>query len=53
MIKSDYKDFVKKGQFECSFCHSDHYAQKGVDFPMQLVANDTVKQLIVKRPKVP
>ena len=31
MIKSDVKDIVKKGQFECAFCHSDHCAPEGVE----------------------
>ncbi len=26
MIKSDNKEVIKKGQFECSFCHADHCA---------------------------
>jgi hypothetical protein len=29
MIKSDDKEVVRKGQFECSFCHADHCAQLG------------------------
>ena len=24
MIKSESKELVVKGQFDCSFCHSDH-----------------------------
>ena len=26
MIKSEDKNIVNKGEFECSFCQSDHYA---------------------------
>ena len=43
MIKSEDKNIVNKGQFECSFCHSDHNASEGVEQPMKLVSNDYVK----------
>jgi hypothetical protein len=43
MIKSETKDIVKKGQFECAFCQSDHCAQRGFDQPMELVPNFYVR----------
>ena len=27
MIKSEDKGVIKKGQFDCSFCHADHCQQ--------------------------
>jgi hypothetical protein len=43
MIKSENKDIVQKGQFECAFCQSDHCAQEGVEQPMKLGPNVYVK----------
>ena len=31
MIKSDSKELVIKGQFDCSFCHFDHCAPENYD----------------------
>ena len=39
MIKSENKEFVIKGQFECSFCHSDHCAPEECVKPIKLGPN--------------
>ena len=44
MIKSQSKNLVIKGQFDCSFCHSDHCAHKGYHEPMELSANKHVRK---------
>ena len=44
MIKSQIKNLVVKGQFDCSFCHSDHCAHKGYNEPIQLSANKHVRK---------
>ncbi len=44
MIKSENKELVIKGQFDCSFCHSDHYAPDGVEIPLKLGPNKHVKK---------
>ena len=53
MIKSDNKQVVTKGQFDCSFCHSDHYAQKGFDQPIEIGPNDFLKELIGESCEIP
>ncbi len=44
MIKSQSKQLVIKGQFDCSFCHSDHCAHKGFNEPIELSANKHVRK---------
>ncbi len=53
MVKSESKEFVIKGQFECSFCHSDHCAQEGFEAPAKLGPNKYVKKQIEKKFQVP
>lgn len=49
MIKTDDKYVVKKGEFECSFCCSDHCAPKGFDQPMTLQINKYVRDEVAKK----
>ena len=49
MIKSDNKEVVIKGQFECSFCHFDHCQQEGFEAPVKLYPNKYVKKQIEKK----
>ncbi len=44
MIKSENKELIIKGQFDCSFCHSDHCQQEGVEIPVKLGPNKHVKK---------
>jgi hypothetical protein len=39
MIKNQSKKLVIKGQFHCSFCHSDHCLPQGIDKPVELSAS--------------
>ena len=48
MMKSESKEVVIKGQFDCSFCHSDHCAPEGLEIPIKLNPNKYVKNLIEK-----
>ncbi len=38
MIKSEEKQIIKKGQFECAFCHADHCIIENIhqDVPLQV-----------------
>ena len=53
MIKSQSKELVIKGQFECSFCHSDHYAHEGFEKPIKLSANKHARKLIEETIPIP
>ena len=44
MIKTQSKQFVIKGQFDCSYCHSDHCAPKELEKPTELTANKHVRK---------
>ena len=44
MIKSKSKNLVIKGQFDCSFCHSDHCLPFGIDKSVELTANKHVRK---------
>lgn len=44
MMKSENKEHVIKGQFECSFCHADHCAPKGYKEPIELGLNKLAKK---------
>ncbi len=46
MIKSQSKDMVIKGQFDCSFCHSDHCAPENYDQPLKLGPNKQFKKMV-------
>ena len=39
MVKSENKELVIKGQFDCSFCHSDHCAPEECVKPIKLGPN--------------
>ncbi len=53
MIKSENKQVVTKGQFDCSFCHSNHCAPKGCDVPIELSPNEDFKELIGESGEIP
>ena len=53
MMKSESKEHVIKGQFDCSFCHCDHCAPEGFEAPIKLNPNNYVKNLIEKNFKSP
>ena len=44
MIKSENKELVIKGQFDCSFCYSDHCAPEGIEAPIKLGPNKHVQK---------
>ncbi len=44
MIKTDRKEIVIKGQFECVFCSSDHCALEGYDQPIKIAANKQLRK---------
>lgn len=44
MIKSQSKEYVIKGEFDCSFCHSDHCAPEECMKPIKLGLNKHVKK---------
>ena len=44
MIKSENKEVVIKGQFDCSFCHSDHCQEEGFEAPVKLRPNKHIKK---------
>ena len=44
MIKSQSKELVIKGQFECSFCHSDHCAPEGFEKPIKLITHKQTRK---------
>ncbi len=46
MIKTQSKQLVIKGQFDCSYCHSNHCQQEGFDKPVELSINKHIKKLI-------
>ncbi len=46
MMKSENKELVIKGQFDCSFCHSDHCASEDYVKPIKLSINKYVKKQI-------
>jgi hypothetical protein len=53
MIKSESKELVIKGQFDCSFCHSDHCAHEGYEKPIKLGPNKHAKKLVEKNFQIP
>ena len=53
MIKSDRKEVVIKGQFDCVFCSSDHCALEGYVHPIKIVANKKLSKLVEERIKEP
>lgn len=53
MMKSESKEMVIKGQFECSFCHSDHCAPEDYEKPIKLGPNKHVKIQIEENLQVP
>jgi hypothetical protein len=53
MIKSQSKDMVIKGQFDCSFCHSDHCASEDSFKPAKLGPNKQFKKLIEENLQMP
>ena len=53
MIKSKNKEFVIKGDFECSFCHSDHCAPDGFEKPIKLSANKHARKKIEETIPIP
>ena len=46
MNANENKNIVKKGYFDCSFCHADHCTPKDVDQPIELSPNEYLKQFI-------
>ncbi len=44
MIKSESKELVNKGKFDCSFCHHDHCASDECVKPVKLSANKHIKK---------
>jgi hypothetical protein len=46
MIKTENKEFVIKGQFDCSFCHFDHCASEDSMKPVKLGPNKQFKKLV-------
>jgi hypothetical protein len=44
MIKSQNKNPIIKGQFDCSYCHSDHCAPNGFKDPIELSANKHLRK---------
>ena len=44
MIKSQSKNLVIKGQFDCSYCHSDHCLPQGIDKSVELTSNKHVRK---------
>ncbi len=44
MMKSESKELVIKGKFDCNFCHSDHCAPEGFERPIKLAANKYAKK---------
>ena len=53
MIKSENKELVVKGQFECSFCQSDHCASEDSVKPTKLFPNKQFKKLIEENFQIP
>jgi hypothetical protein len=53
MMKSESKEHVIKGQFECSFCHADHCAPEGIEIPVKLSPNKKFKKLIEDNFQIP
>ncbi len=53
MMKSQSKELAIKGQFDCSFCHSDHCAQEGFEAPVKLCPNKKFKKLIEDNFQIP
>ena len=53
MIKSENKELVIKGQFDCSFCHSDHCQEEGFEAAVKLKPNKYIKKLIEKNFHLP
>ena len=53
MIKTENKELVIKGQFECSFCHSDHCAPEDYEKPIKLGPNKQFKKLVEKNFQIP
>ena len=44
MIKSQSKELVIKGQFDCLFCHSDHCAPEDYEKPVKLGTNKYLRK---------
>jgi hypothetical protein len=53
MMKSQSKEMVIKGQFDCSFCHSDHCAPEDYDRPIKLAPNKQFKKLVEEKLQIP
>jgi hypothetical protein len=53
MMKSENKELVIKGQFECSFCNSDHCSQEDYVKPVKLCPNKKFKKLIEENFQMP
>jgi hypothetical protein len=44
MMKSQSKELVIKGQFDCSLCHSDHCAPKGFKDSIEHSVNKHIRK---------
>ncbi len=53
MMKSESKELVIKGQFDCHYCHSDHCAPEDYDRPIKLAPNKHAKKQVEERFKLP
>ena len=49
MMKSKSKEFVIRGQYDCSFCHFYHCAPEDYEKPIKLVPNKHVKKQVEER----
>ena len=53
MIKSQNKELVIKGQFNCYFCKADHCAPDDYDRPIKLARNKHAYKLVEEKFKQP
>ncbi len=49
MIKSEDKNLIVKGLFECSFCHADHCAPSDYAKDMRINVNQNLKQIVSEK----
>ena len=55
MMKSESKEFVIRGQFDCSFCHFYHCAPEDYEKNVKIAPNKHAKKLVeesMKRQKI-